>query len=193
MFQSGTYNGTYTYKGQTHKVENWWGQRDHSWGIRAHGRCPMWMWLAIQLPEGMLGVWNWEYPNGARVYTDGCFAPSDGSDPIPVIGFEHDLQWQDENENETSYDRFGENVHGLGGVVHFTLQGGRKITVTAQGKWAQRYSDIERTPRAWPTPCYRYRAIVETFLYSPLKLQFFRTPLYLYIYIYRSVDPQGQS
>ena len=142
MFQSGTYNGTYTYKGQTHNVENWWGQRDHSWGIRAHGRCPMWMWLAIQLPEGMLGVWNWEYPNGARVYTDGCFAPSDGSDPIPVIGFEHDLQWQDENGNETSYDRFGENVRGLGGVVHFTLQGGRKITVTAQGKWAQRYSDI---------------------------------------------------
>ena len=29
----------------------------------------------------MFAVWHWELPNGARVYTDGCFAPADGGDP----------------------------------------------------------------------------------------------------------------
>ncbi len=55
MLQSGTYRGTYTHDGRIHRVEDWWGQRDHSWGIRDHARCPFWMWLAIQLPDGMLG------------------------------------------------------------------------------------------------------------------------------------------
>ena len=53
------------------------------------------MWLAIQLPDGMLGVWHWELANGARIYTDGCFAPADGGDPIPVVDFHHELQWVD--------------------------------------------------------------------------------------------------
>lgn len=140
MFQSGTYNGTYVHQGVTFEVNNWWGQRDHSWGIRTHSRCPLWMWLAVQLPEGMLGVWNWEYPNGARVYTDGCFAPADGSEPIPVIDFRHDLHWRNELGAEVSYQQFGDDVHGLAGTVMFTLQGGRKISVEAEGRWAQRYS-----------------------------------------------------
>ena len=91
MFQSGIYNGSYTFQDTTFQINNWWGQRDHSWGVRAHSRCPLWMWMPIQLEEGMLSVWHWEYPNGARVYTDGCFAPSNGSEPIPVIDFQHDL------------------------------------------------------------------------------------------------------
>ena len=142
MFQSGTYNGTYTHNGTTYEVENWWGQRDHSWGVRVHNRCPMWMWTPIQLEEGFLQVWHWEYPNGARVYTDGCFAPVGGGDPIPVIAFEHDLQWQDAKGNDVSYGQFGEEVAGLAGVLTFTLEGGRKIVVEGTGGWAQRYSGI---------------------------------------------------
>jgi hypothetical protein len=69
MIQSGWYNGTFAHQGTTYTVENWWGQRDHSWGIRDHARCPLWIWLAVQLPEGMLAVWHWEYPNGARTPT----------------------------------------------------------------------------------------------------------------------------
>ena len=96
MIQSGTYNGTlHPRRARRYEVNDWWGQRDHSWGIRDHARCPLWMWLAIQFPEGMVAVWHWEYPNGARVYTDGCFAPADGSDPIPVVDFRHDLHWID--------------------------------------------------------------------------------------------------
>ena len=142
MFQSGTYNGSYTHNGKTYEVDNWWGQRDHSWGVRSHARCPLWMWMPIQLEEGMLSVWHWEYPNGARVYTDGCFAPADGSEPIPVIDFQHDLQWLDASGRPVSYEKFGDDVTGLGGTVAFTLQGGRKISVKATGRWAQRYSQI---------------------------------------------------
>jgi hypothetical protein len=142
MFQSGIYNGSYTYKGKTTQIDNWWGQRDHSWGVRSHARCPLWMWMPIQLEEGMVSVWHWEYPNGARVYTDGCFAPADGSEPIPVIDFQHDLHWLDAAGTPVSYEKFGDEVVGLGGTVVFTLQGGRKISVEANGRWAQRYSQI---------------------------------------------------
>ena len=142
MFQSGVYNGSYTHNGQTTQIDNWWGQRDHSWGVRSHSRCPLWMWMPIQLEEGMLSVWHWEYPNGARVYTDGCFAPSDGSEPTPVIDFQHDLHWLDAAGRSVSYEKFGDDVVGLAGKVVFTLQGGRKITVEATGRWAQRYSAI---------------------------------------------------
>ena len=100
------------------------------------------MWMPIQLEEGMLSVWHWEYPNGARVYTDGCFAPADGGEPIPVIDFQHDLHWLDAAGQSVSYEKFGDEVAGLAGTVNFTLQGGRKITVEATGRWAQRYSQI---------------------------------------------------
>src|SRR5206468_369566 len=79
------------------------GQRDHSWGIRDHGRCPLWLWFQIQLDDGFLGVWHWEFANGARVYTDGCWAGADGSDPVPVIDFRHDLQWRDADGEQATY------------------------------------------------------------------------------------------
>lgn len=139
MFQSGWYDGTVTHKGETRKIEKWWGQRDHSWGIRTHYRCPMWMWLAIHVPEGMLAVWCWELPNGARIYTDGCLSPSDGGEPISIREFRHDLTWLGDTQKPVSYERFGENVHGLAGRVTFVLENGRTIDVEANGRWAQRY------------------------------------------------------
>ena len=93
ILQSGTYYGTYTVGGTTHDVDGWIGQRDHSWGIRDHGRCPLWIWFQIQLDDGFLGVWHWELANGARVYTDGCWAGTDGSDPVPSSDFQHDVAW----------------------------------------------------------------------------------------------------
>ena len=102
----------------------------------------MWMWTPIQLEEGFLQVWHWEYPNGARVYTDGCFTPVGGGEPIPVIDFQHDLQWLGAKGETVSYEQFGDEVHGLAGRLTFTLEGGRVITVDATGRWAQRYSGI---------------------------------------------------
>ena len=51
----GTYAGTYSVGGTTHEVDGWIGQRDHSWGVRDHGRCPLWIWFQIQLDDGFLG------------------------------------------------------------------------------------------------------------------------------------------
>src|SRR5207245_8880706 len=102
MIQSGDYSGSFVLDGERHVLDRWWGQRDHSWGIRDHGRCFMWMWLAIQLDDGMLGVWRWELQNGARVFTDGCFASADGSPPIPIVDFSHELNWTARSEEHTS-------------------------------------------------------------------------------------------
>ena len=139
MIQSGTFNGTYSKDGRTYEVENWWGQRDHSWGIRDHGRCPLWIWLAIQLPDAMLAVWHWEYPNGARVYTDGCYAPTDKSEPTPVIDFRHDLEWVDHDGKPTAYGTDADGVAGIRGHVEFVLEDGRTIGVDAEGIWARSY------------------------------------------------------
>jgi hypothetical protein len=141
MIQSGLFNGSYTIAatGETRSVDGWWGQRDHSWGIRDHARCPMWMWLAIQLPDGMLGVWHWELANGARIYTDGCFAPVDGSAPIPVVDFAHELDWTDAEGRPVGYGRDGTDVRGLAGAAHFTLAGGDTVTVEGEGAWSAPY------------------------------------------------------
>ena len=144
MIQSGWWNGTVTRDGITREVSRWWGQRDHSWGVRVHDRCPMWMWLAIQLPEGMLGVWCWELPNGARVYTDGCFAPADMSEPTPVTDFRHDLHWIDGLGREASYERHGSSVRGLSGTCTAQLADGRSIEVDVNGRWAQRYDAFKQ-------------------------------------------------
>jgi hypothetical protein len=144
MFQSGTYNGTYTVAGTTYEVDQWWGQRDHSWGIRDHSRCPLWLWFQVQLPDGFLGVWHWEYANGARVYTDGCWAPTDGSDPIPLVDFHHEVEWVDADDNPAMYGDHGETVTGLRGQAVFTLQGGQRVVVHAQGGFDRPYEPFQR-------------------------------------------------
>ena len=142
MVQSGRFNGTITHKGEVIAIDDWWGQRDHSWGIRDHARCPFWMWLAIQLPDGMLAVWNWELANGARIFTDGCWSPADGGDPVAVVGFRHELDWLDAAGKPVSYERDGVDVAGLSGHVEFDLEDGRTVALEAEGKWAQRYGPV---------------------------------------------------
>jgi hypothetical protein len=144
MVQPGTYNGTYTHNGQTYHVENWWGQRDHSWGIRDHARCPLWIWPAFQLPGGMFGGWHWEYPNGARVFTDMCFAPSDSSDPIPVVDFAHDVEFTGDDDKPVEFGKHGEDVRGVRGQVVFELADGRDIRVDLEGPWAAPYEPLRR-------------------------------------------------
>ena len=144
MLQSGWFEGTYTVGGTTYEIDRWWGQRDHSWGIRDHGRCPLWIWFQIQLPDGFFGIWHWEYPNGARVYTDGCWAPTDGSEPVPLIDFRHDLEWTDASGAATPYGLVGDTVEGLRGRIEVTLQGGRRLVVDAEGSWDRPYEPFHR-------------------------------------------------
>ncbi len=144
VLQSGTYDGTYTVGGVTNHVEKWWGQRDHSWGIRDHGRCPLWLWFQIQLPDGFLGVWHWELANGTRVFTDGCWAGTDGSDPVPLVDFAHGMQWLGADGTPRAFGEHGEGVTGLGGRCTFTLEGGRRIVVDAEGTFDRPYEPFHR-------------------------------------------------
>lgn len=140
MIQSGTYNGRLVIDGNEIVVQDWWGQRDHSWGIRDHARCFLWMWLALQFDDGMLGVWHWEMANGARIYTDGCWAPADGSDPIPVVDFHHDLTWTDADGKPMSYDMAA--VRGLRGTCTVALADGQRLVVESKGAWAAPYGGL---------------------------------------------------
>lgn len=144
ILQSGSYTGTYTMDGSRHQVDGWIGQRDHSWGIRDHGRCPLWMWFQLQFEDGFLGVWHWEYENGARVYTDGCWAGTDGSDPVPMIDFRHAMEWVGADGATATYGQVGEDVTGLRGTCTFVLEGGRQIEVTAEGTFDRPYEPFHR-------------------------------------------------
>lgn len=144
ILQSGIYTGTYTYDGATRQVDGWVGQRDHSWGIRDHGRCPLWMWLQIQLDDGFLGVWHWELASGAHVYTDGCWAGADGSDPVPVVELRHDLVWTGADGAPATYGEHGETVAGLRGGCAFTLADGRRLDVDAEGTFDRPYEPFRR-------------------------------------------------
>ncbi len=139
LFQSGRFDGWYDVGGERRLVDGWWGQRDHSWGVRDHGRTAMWMWLAIQLPDGMFGVWCWEQPDGTRAYCHGLWAEVDDPRPVPLEGFEHRLEWLDEDGRGVGYGRRGEGVAGLGGTVRFDLPGARSVTISGQGRWSARY------------------------------------------------------
>ena len=141
LFQSGRFDGSYTFRGETHEVESWWGQRDHSWGIRNHDRCPLWMWFQVQLPDGFLGVWHWELANGARIYTDGCWSPTDGSEPIPLVDFRHDVDWVDETGKPMAYTA---DAAGIAGNATFVLEDGREITVEAEGTFDRPYEPFHR-------------------------------------------------
>jgi len=144
IFQSGIYTGTYSVGEKVYAVDGWVGQRDHSWGIRDHGRCPLWMWLQLQFEDGFLGVWHWELANGARVYTDGCWAGADGSEPVAVIDVYHDLGWTGPDGGAAAYGEHGEAVAGLGGTCTFTLEGGRRIVVEASGTFDRPYEPFHR-------------------------------------------------
>ena len=144
ILQSGTYTGTYTVGDAVHEVDGWVGQRDHSWGVRDHGRCPLWLWFQLQFDDGFLGVWHWELPNGATVYTDGCWAGADGSEPVPLVGFHHKMMWTGADGEPVAYGQGGESVAGLSGTCTFTLAGGRAVTVEADGTFDRPYEPFHR-------------------------------------------------
>jgi len=144
ILQSGHYTGTYTSGGTTHEVDGWVGQRDHSWGVRDHGRCPLWLWFQLQFEDGFLGMWHWELPNGARVYTDGCWAGADRSDPVPLVDLAHEMTWLGADGRPAAYGTNGEDVAGLTGRCTFTLEDGRRITVDAEGTFDRPYEPFHR-------------------------------------------------
>lgn len=144
ILQSGTYSGTYSVGEKVFEVDGWLGQRDHSWGVRDHGRCPLWMWLQLQFEDGFLGVWHWELANGATIYTDGCWAGADMSDPVPLVAFGHDLEWVGTDGNAADYGEHGSDVAALRGACTFVLEGGQSLSVSASGSFDRPYEPFHR-------------------------------------------------
>lgn len=139
MIQSGRWRGSYRLGAKQVTVDGWTGQRDHSWGVRDHGRIPMWTWVAAQFDDGMLGVWHWELRNGAVVFTDGCWAPTGKAAPVPVIGFSHELHWTGTGGEVVEWTGAGDEVEGIRGRVEVTLEGGQRLGFGLRGTWAARY------------------------------------------------------
>jgi hypothetical protein len=139
MIQSGWFDGWYRFEGRRHRIERWWGQRDHSWGVRDHLRVPCWIWLAAQLPDGMLGFWCFEQADGSRAYTDGAWIPAGDHPPVPVVAVTHDLAWLSGLGTPAGYGETGSDVHGLRGVLTAELADGSAVTAQGSGPWLARY------------------------------------------------------
>jgi hypothetical protein len=102
------------------------------------------LWFQIQLQDGFLGVWHWELANGARVFTDGCWASSDGSDPVSLVDFSHAMQWLGANGAPSGFGKNGEGIIGLSGLCTFTLESGQRIVVDAEGTFDRPYEPFHR-------------------------------------------------
>ena len=145
ILQSGSYHGTYTQDGVARRVDGWLGQRDHSWGVRNHSRCPLWLWFQIQLADGFLGVWHWEL-SGRRAHLHrrmlgaGGRRRTDPGDRVrqgrPAVGR------RGRQAGRVRDERRGRR--GLRGDVGFTLAGGRTIRVAAEGTFARPYEPFQR-------------------------------------------------
>ena len=84
MFQSGTYRGHVHPRGRGRTRSTTGGASATTRGgsattPAARSGCG---WRS-SCPTGCSAVWHWELANGARIYTDGCFAPADGGRPDP--------------------------------------------------------------------------------------------------------------
>jgi hypothetical protein len=78
------------------------------------------------------------------VYTDGCWAGVDKSDPVPLVDFRHEMRWVGADGKDAAYGEHGEQVAGLAGICAFTLAGGRSITVEADGTFDRPYEPFQR-------------------------------------------------
>ena len=76
------------------------------------------------------------------MFTDACFAPADGSEPIPVTGFRHDLHWTGDDGQPVDYGRDGEDVRGLAGRVEYELENGKRVAIHGEGVWSVPYGRL---------------------------------------------------
>ena len=90
--QSGHYTGTVTIDGTEHRVDNWLGQRDHSWGLRfARERLGLHFWITIQFEECTVMVSYNETRSGEVTLCEGAVMYADGRESIPVSDLRHEL------------------------------------------------------------------------------------------------------
>ena len=110
--QAGRYSGWMKVDGKRHEVafERWWGQRDHSWGVRSDfvtdeksaplTRFPpfMFVWLIGQFQRGAVHLFANERAPGDYIYLSGERVSALGTPTVRgkrIVRFDHDFTWSE--------------------------------------------------------------------------------------------------
>lgn len=142
--QSGRYAGWVKFKDQTFQLspDTWWGQRDHSWGVRREMRTdtshpPMtefpagfWTWLVAQFDDFGIHLFVRETRPGAHLYLSGEMVFDRGRQRDAgwaVKSIDHDLRWAADPNGQTL----------AGGTVRFDFDNGESRTLELFPKTAR--------------------------------------------------------
>jgi hypothetical protein len=60
------------------------------------------------------------------------------------VAFQHEMEWTGAGGGPAAYGEHGESVTGLRGTCEFTLAGGRRLSVEADGSFDQPYEPFHR-------------------------------------------------
>ncbi len=104
--QIGSVNGFLEIDGERVDVSDWWGARDHSWGVRpgvggfepttgVGGGGRFFVWLLFKAGDIAGQFQLHENPDGERQFLDGYITGVDGSDQeeVEVVDVEHDIEF----------------------------------------------------------------------------------------------------
>lgn len=83
MHQSGTYRGWMSIDGVRYDVDDWYGIRDRTWGVRE--ALEFWIWSAVQFPDRTLSLYHFENTRGEVQYSHGGFSDATGTGPVVRI------------------------------------------------------------------------------------------------------------
>ena len=144
--QVGRYSGWIKVAGERFNLtpKTWWGQRDHSWGLRAEMRTdetsppltnypPLcWTWAATQFEDHGYGWFFVDRASTGSSYATGEEVLPLGQEPDPdrlVTEVAHDYRWADDPLGQTLQD----------GEVRFTFAGGARRTLQIRALPARYY------------------------------------------------------
>lgn len=145
MSQFARWEGWLEVAGERYDIEptTWWGQRDHSWGVRSEMKtdfaCPpmqthadfFWMWCMYQFEDFGICLFTKERSKGSNLYLSGTESPRLGSGRKArhIVAFAHDIEWAD--------DPLGQSI--ASGELRFTFEGGATRTVAIEMMPARYY------------------------------------------------------
>ncbi|EFC83468.1 hypothetical protein [Parafrankia sp. EUN1f] len=146
--QLGSLSGWVDLDGVRFNSDDWWGVRDHSWGVRPdiggfepkHGHPPrssfLWLWASASTPKLSLFFQYREDGDGRQQHLDGVVVQTGAEPglPVPIERIEHDITFIPGSRDWTAL------------VYRLHLADGRLITVEAealQSAWAYRGTGYE--------------------------------------------------
>ena len=135
MSQFARWEGWFEVAGERHEVtpDTWWGQRDHSWGVRSVMRTDLanppvqkhskffWMWCMYQFETFGICLFTKEHSSGSSLYLSGTESPrlQHNGRARHIVGFSHDLTWAE--------DPLGQSI--ASGELEFVFDHGPPRTV----------------------------------------------------------------